>query len=566
MSESATPDRTITKVLIANRGEIAVRVARACADAGIGSVAVYAEPDADALHVRGRRRGVRPRRLHPRRLLPRDRQAARGGAGGRRRRRAPRLRLPRRERRLRPGRDRRRAGLDRPAPAGHRRRSATRSRPATSPSAPAPRWSPARNDPVAGADEVDRVRPASTACRWRSRPPSAAAAAGSRSPARRDEVAELFDSAVREAVSAFGRGECFVERYLDRPRHVETQCLADAHGNVVVVSTRDCSLQRRHQKLVEEAPAPFLTDEQVRRALPVVQGDPARGRLRRRRHLRVPRRPGRHHLLPRGEHPPAGRAPGHRGGHRPRPRPRAAAHRRRASRSATTTPRSAATPSSSASTARTPAAGSCPRPARSPTFVAAVRPRRAARLRRRSRRRRRRRVRLDARQARRHRRHPAAGARALAPRARRSSSSRACRPCCPFHRAVVRDPAFAPAERRAVHGAHPLDRDRVRQHHRAVVRRRPGEAPRGRRAAARRRRGRRQAARGRAARRARRGAGGAAPRRRRKAPRRSAARAPGAAASGDALTSPDAGHDRQGRRRRRRRRSPRATWSSCSRR
>ena len=70
------------------------------------------------------------------------------------------------------------------------------------------------------------------------------------------EVADAFDSAVREAISAFGRGECFVEKFLDRPRHVETQCLADQHGNVVVVSTRDCSLQRRHQKLVEEAPAP----------------------------------------------------------------------------------------------------------------------------------------------------------------------------------------------------------------------------------------------------------------------------------------------------------------------
>ena len=81
----------------------------------------------------------------------------------------------------------------------------------------------------------------------------------------REEVPELFDSATREAVAAFGRGECFVEKYLDRPRHVETQCLADAHGGVVVVSTRDCSLQRRHQKLVEEAPAPFLTEEQNRR-------------------------------------------------------------------------------------------------------------------------------------------------------------------------------------------------------------------------------------------------------------------------------------------------------------
>ena len=77
-----------------------------------------------------------------------------------------------------------------------------------------------------------------------------------------EEIPELFESAIREAVAAFGRGECFVERYLDKPRHVETQCLADQHGNVVVVSTRDCSLQRRHQKLVEEAPAPFLTEEQ----------------------------------------------------------------------------------------------------------------------------------------------------------------------------------------------------------------------------------------------------------------------------------------------------------------
>ena len=79
------------------------------------------------------------------------------------------------------------------------------------------------------------------------------------------EIPELFESATREAVTAFGRGECFVERYLDKPRHVETQCLADSHGNVVVVSTRDCSLQRRHQKLVEEAPAPFLDAEQVER-------------------------------------------------------------------------------------------------------------------------------------------------------------------------------------------------------------------------------------------------------------------------------------------------------------
>jgi acetyl-CoA/propionyl-CoA carboxylase biotin carboxyl carrier protein len=78
-----------------------------------------------------------------------------------------------------------------------------------------------------------------------------------------NEITEMYESAVREAVTAFGRGDCFVERYLDRPRHVETQCLADSQGNVVVMSTRDCSLQRRHQKLVEEAPAPYLSDDQL---------------------------------------------------------------------------------------------------------------------------------------------------------------------------------------------------------------------------------------------------------------------------------------------------------------
>ena len=89
---------------------------------------------------------------------------------------------------------------------------------------------------------------------------------------------------MREAVTAFGRGECFVERYLDKPRHVETQCLADQHGNVVVVSTRDCSLQRRHQKLVEEAPAPFLVRQQVKTLYDSSKAILKRGRLRRRRH------------------------------------------------------------------------------------------------------------------------------------------------------------------------------------------------------------------------------------------------------------------------------------------
>ncbi|MER6367824.1 biotin/lipoyl-containing protein, partial [Streptomyces mirabilis] len=117
-------------------------------------------------------------------------------------------------------------------------------------------------DPVSGADEVVAF------AREHGLPIAIKAAFGGGGRGLKvartlEEVPELYDSAVREAVAAFGRGECFVERYLDKPRHVETQCLADTHGNVVVVSTRDCSLQRRHQKLVEEAPAPFLSDDQV---------------------------------------------------------------------------------------------------------------------------------------------------------------------------------------------------------------------------------------------------------------------------------------------------------------
>jgi acetyl-CoA/propionyl-CoA carboxylase biotin carboxyl carrier protein len=121
---------------------------------------------------------------------------------------------------------------------------------------------PGTPDPVSGADEV-------VAFAEQHGLPIAIKAAyggGGRGLKVARELAEipaLFDSAVREAVSAFGRGECFVERYLDQPRHVETQCLADTAGNVVVISTRDCSLQRRHQKLVEEAPAPFLSTEQT---------------------------------------------------------------------------------------------------------------------------------------------------------------------------------------------------------------------------------------------------------------------------------------------------------------
>ncbi|MFH9113818.1 acetyl/propionyl/methylcrotonyl-CoA carboxylase subunit alpha [Streptomyces globisporus] len=248
------------KVLIANRGEIAVRVARACRDAGIASVAVYAEPDRDALHVRAADEafalgGDTPAASHldMAKVLQ---AAADSGADA-----------------IHPGygflsenAEFAQAVLDAgltwigPPPQAIRdlgdkvaaRHIAQRA------GAPLVAGTP---DPVSGSDEV-------VAFAEQNGLPIAIKAAfggggrGLKVARTLEEIPELYDSAVREAVAAFGRGECFVERYLDKPRHVETQCLADQHGNVVVVSTRDCSLQRRHQKLVEEAPAPFLTQAQ----------------------------------------------------------------------------------------------------------------------------------------------------------------------------------------------------------------------------------------------------------------------------------------------------------------
>ncbi|WP_326711458.1 ATP-grasp domain-containing protein [Streptomyces sp. NBC_01474] len=248
------------KVLIANRGEIAVRVARACRDAGIASVAVYAEPDRDASHVRAADEafalgGDTPATsyLDMAKVL----QAAKdSGADA-----------------IHPGygflsenAEFAQAVLDAgliwigPPPQAIRdlgdkvaaRHIAQRA------GAPLVAGTP---DPVSGSDEVVEF------AREHGLPIAIKAAFGGGGRGLKvartlEEIPELYDSAVREAVAAFGRGECFVERYLDKPRHVETQCLADTHGNVVVVSTRDCSLQRRHQKLVEEAPAPFLTPAQ----------------------------------------------------------------------------------------------------------------------------------------------------------------------------------------------------------------------------------------------------------------------------------------------------------------
>lgn len=252
----------IRKVLIANRGEIAVRIARACADAGVGSVAVYADPDREALHVRLADEafalgGARAQEtyLDIAKLLD---VAQRSGADA-----------------VHPGYGFLaenaefaarviEAGLTwiGPPPAAidalgdkvSARHIAQRA------GAPLVAGTP---DPVQGVEEVQAFAVAHGL-------PIAIKAAfggggrGLKVARELDEIPELFESAVREATAAFGRGECFVERYLDAPRHVETQCLADQHGTVVVVSTRDCSLQRRHQKLVEEAPAPFLTAEQER--------------------------------------------------------------------------------------------------------------------------------------------------------------------------------------------------------------------------------------------------------------------------------------------------------------
>ena len=248
------------KVLIANRGEIAVRVARACSDAGIASAAVYSDPDADALHVRIADEAFPlhgsasadtylniPKLIDAARAAGAD--AVHPGYGF-----------------LSENADFAQAVLDAgltwigPSPQAIRDlgNKVTAREIAVSAGAP---LVPGTEGPAENAEQVrafaeEHGLPVAIKAAF------GGGGRGMKIARRMEDVEDAFESAVREAVSAFGRGECFGERFLDRPRHVEAQVLADTHGNVVVVGTRDCSLQRRNQKLVEEAPAPFLTDEQ----------------------------------------------------------------------------------------------------------------------------------------------------------------------------------------------------------------------------------------------------------------------------------------------------------------
>ena len=260
MAPRPAKPRPLSTVLIANRGEIAVRVARACKDAGLRSIAVYADPDRDALHtVIADEAYALGGSTAASSYLVVDKIldiAKRSGADA-----------------IHPGygflserADFAQAVIDAgltwigPPPEAIEKLGDKVSARHIAQKAGAPLVAGTK-DPVKNSDEVVDF------AREHGLPIAIKAAFGGggrglKVAREESEVRELFDSAVREAVAAFGRGECFVEQFLDSPRHVETQCLADMHGNVQVVSTRDCSLQRRHQKLVEEAPAPFLTSQQ----------------------------------------------------------------------------------------------------------------------------------------------------------------------------------------------------------------------------------------------------------------------------------------------------------------
>ncbi|MDP4746458.1 MAG: biotin/lipoyl-binding protein [Candidatus Nanopelagicales bacterium] len=262
MEKSGVQKNSITKILIANRGEIAVRIARACKDSGISSVAIYADSDRDSLHV----------------LHADEAYSLNGNVASETYLSIPKIL----EISKRSGADAIHPGygflsenaefaqsvIDAgliwigPSPASIKALGDKVQARHIAAKVGAP-LVPGTKDPVKNAQEVVEF------ANKYGLPIAIKAAFGGggrglKVARTQEEIVELYESAVREATAAFGRGECFVERYLDRPRHVETQCLADKFGNVVVISTRDCSLQRRHQKLVEEAPAPFLTDDQRR--------------------------------------------------------------------------------------------------------------------------------------------------------------------------------------------------------------------------------------------------------------------------------------------------------------
>lgn len=260
---TASKPAKITKVLVANRGEIAVRIIRAAKDSGIGTVAIYADQDRDAMHSRladeayalGGTTSAETYLVIEKIIEIAKRSAADAvhpGYGF-----------------LAENATFAQAVMDAgliwigPSPKAIDQLGDKVSARHVAEKVGAP-LAPGTLNPVSGAKEVlDFVAEHGL--------PIAIKAAyggggrGIKVVYQKDQIEESFESATREAIAAFGRGECFVEKYLEKPRHVETQCLADAYGNVVVVSTRDCSLQRRHQKLVEEAPAPFLTEDQIKR-------------------------------------------------------------------------------------------------------------------------------------------------------------------------------------------------------------------------------------------------------------------------------------------------------------
>jgi acetyl-CoA/propionyl-CoA carboxylase biotin carboxyl carrier protein len=249
------------RVLIANRGEIAVRVIRACKDHGLESVAVYSEEDRNAIHSQMADTAyslhgttATETYLNIEKLIGVAKQsgadAVHPGYGF-----------------LSENANFAQAVIDAgliwigPPPAAIRALGDKVSARKIAAKAGAPLVAGTK-DPVEGHEEVLAF------AKEHGLPVAIKAAHGGGGRGLKvahtmEEIPELFASAVREAISGFGRGECFVERYLDKPRHVETQVLVDKHGHAVVVSTRDCSLQRRHQKLVEEAPAPFLSQAQI---------------------------------------------------------------------------------------------------------------------------------------------------------------------------------------------------------------------------------------------------------------------------------------------------------------